>query len=61
MKLYVLKHIFRYDEIEEVIGVFDTKANMEKGKAEFRQKFPYFQKKDFNFSYDEFELNKVTY
>lgn len=61
MKLYLLKHIFKYDEIEEVIGIFDTKANMEKGKAEFRQKFPYFQKSDFHFSYEELELNKIVY
>lgn len=61
MKLYLLKNRFTYDEIEENIGIFETKAKMEQGKKEFKKKFPYFESKHFHFSYEEFELNKVVY
>lgn len=58
MKLYLLKNKFTYDEIEENIGIFDTKAKMEQGKKDFMKTMLEIEKDHFHFSYEEFTLNK---
>lgn len=58
MKLYLLKNKFTYDEIEENIGIFDTKAKMKQGKKDFMKTMPEIEKDHFHFSYEEFVLNK---
>jgi hypothetical protein len=58
MNLYLLKNKFTYDEIEENIGIFDTKENMEQGKKDFMKTMPEIEKSHFHFSYEKFVLNK---
>lgn len=59
MKLYLLKNRFTYDEIEEDIGIFSTKKNLEQGKKEFRKSMPEITNDHFHFSVIEFELDKI--
>lgn len=60
MKLYVLKNRFTYDEFEENVGIFDSKAKMEKGKRDYMESMPSIEKTHFHFSYDEFKLNELN-
>ncbi len=60
MKLYLLKNRFTYDEIEENVGIFDTKAKMEQGKKDYMKSMPELNKSHFHFSYEEFVLNQLS-
>lgn len=60
MKLYLLKNRFTYDEIEENVGIFDTKAKMEQAKKDYMKSMPELEKSHFHFSYEEFTLNKIA-
>lgn len=60
IKLYLLKNKFTYDEIEENVGIFDTKAKMEQGKKDYMKSMPELEKNHFHFSYEEFILNQLN-
>ena len=49
MKLYLLKNRFTYDEIEENVGIFDTKGKMEQGKKDYMKSMPELEKAIFIF------------
>lgn len=61
MKLYLLKNRFEYDdeEDEEIVGIFDSEAKMEKGKRDYIKLIAVIDETHFHFSYDEFTLNKI--
>lgn len=61
MKLYLLKNRFEYDddEDEEIVGIFDSEAKMEKGKRDYMELLSIIDETHFHFSYDEFILNKI--
>lgn len=49
MRLYLLKNKFTYDDFEENVGIFDTKAKMEQGKKDFMKTMPEIEKTIFIF------------
>lgn len=59
MKLYLLKNRFTYDEIEENVGIFDTKAKMEQGKKDYMKRLSTTPRDFFHFSYETFNLNEM--
>lgn len=60
MKLYLLKNRFTYNEIEENVGIFDTKAKMAQGIKDYMDSMPELEESHFHFSYEEFILNQLN-
>lgn len=59
MTLYVLKNRFTYEELEEIVGIFDSMLRLESAKVIYMRLMPELSEECFNFSYEECILNTL--
>lgn len=59
MTLYVLKNRFTYQELEEIVGIFDSMSKLESAKVIYMRLMPELSEECFNFSYEEYILNTL--
>lgn len=60
MNVFILRNRFKYEDTDEIVGVFDSYDKVKQAKLDYMALMPTLPEDTFRFSVEEFPLNKVV-